>query len=72
MCIEDIMSTDAPPTMSVPEAGRRYFGVDRRTAYRMAERGAIPVLRVGARMYVKVAELERQLGLRADDPRPAA
>jgi hypothetical protein len=67
---EDHMS-DIPATMTVPEAGRRYFDATPRTSYRLVEQGVIPVLRVGKRMYVKVAELERQLGMR-DGQRPAA
>jgi hypothetical protein len=55
--------------MTVPEAGREYFDANPRTSYRLAESGVIPTLRVGKRLYVKVAELERQLGLR--DPQPA-
>jgi hypothetical protein len=58
-------------TMTVPAAGRRYFDASTRTSYRLADEGVIPTLRVGRRLYVKVAELERQLGLRDSDRVPA-
>ena len=36
-----------PLTLSVPEAGRRYYGISRNAAYRAAERGDLPVIRAG-------------------------
>ena len=55
------MEQDQKATMSVPEAGRRYFGLARNAAYAAAARGELPTIRVGGRIFVKVAALERML-----------
>jgi Helix-turn-helix domain len=55
------MEQDEKPTMSVPEAGRRYFGLARNAAYAAAARGDLPTIRVGGRIFVKVAALEKML-----------
>ena len=55
------MEQDRKPTMSVPEAGRRYFGLARNAAYAAAARGELPTIRVGGRIFVKVAALEKML-----------
>ena len=47
-------------TMSVEEAGRR-LGVCRNKAYEAARAGQIPVIRIGKRMLVPIAALERLL-----------
>ena len=52
---------DPPLTMSVPEAGERYFGISRNAAYRAAERGEIPTIRVGALLRVPVVRMEKLL-----------
>lgn len=49
------------PTMSVPEAGERYFGLGRNASYAAAARGDIPTLRIGGRIFVPVAALDRKL-----------
>jgi hypothetical protein len=41
------MSKEAPITISVPEAGKRYFGLCRNAAYDAAARGDIPVIKIG-------------------------
>jgi excisionase family DNA binding protein len=51
-------------TLSVPEAAK-ILGVHVQTAYVMARRGDIPVLRLGGRLLVKRLELERMLGAEA-------
>jgi excisionase family DNA binding protein len=48
--------------MTVPEAGAA-LGLSASAAYRAAERGEIPTLRVGRRLVALVAPLRRQLGL---------
>ena len=48
-------------TITVPEAGR-VFGLARDSAYRAAERGEIPTLRLGRRLLVPVPKLLRLLG----------
>ena len=52
---------DPPLTMSVPEAGRKYFGIARNAAYRAAERGEIPTVRIGKLLRVPVVRMERML-----------
>jgi hypothetical protein len=55
------MSNHEPITMSVPEAGRRYFNLSRNAAYAAAERGEIPTIRIGRLLRVPVRALERLL-----------
>ena len=50
-----------PKTISVPEAGRRYFDLAKNAAYAAAARGEIPVIRIGGRLRVPVCQLERML-----------
>jgi hypothetical protein len=49
------------PTMSVPAAGKKYFGLSRNASYGAARRGEIPTITIGRRIYVVVAALERML-----------
>jgi helix-turn-helix protein len=58
---------DAPLTISVPEAGKRYFGLCRNAAYNAATRGEIPTIRIGRLLRVPVRALERMLE-RASEP----
>jgi excisionase family DNA binding protein len=51
-------------TLTVPEAAK-VLGVSVQTAYTLANRGDIPVLRLGGRLLVKRLELERMLGAEA-------
>lgn len=48
-------------TISVPEAGRRYFNLGKNASYEAARRNQIPVIRIGARLRVPVVALERML-----------
>ena len=41
------MKDDTPITISVPEAGQRYFGLCRNAAYEAAARGDLPTIRIG-------------------------
>jgi hypothetical protein len=41
------MAETAELTISVPEAGRRYFNMSRGTAYEAAHRGDIPTIKIG-------------------------
>ena len=39
--------TSEPKTITVPDAGREYFGLSRNAAYAAAQRGDIPTIKVG-------------------------
>jgi hypothetical protein len=54
---------DEPPkTLTVPEAGRRYFGLSRAASYDAANRGYIPTIKIGPRLLrVPIRALERML-----------
>ena len=45
-------------TISVPEAGRRYFGLSRNGSYEAAKRGEIPTVGIGRLKRVPVRALE--------------
>ena len=53
--------TETELTISVPEAGRRYFNLSRQSSYAAAERGDIPTIRIGRIIRVPVRALERML-----------
>ncbi|KQZ96858.1 hypothetical protein ASD74_06280 [Rhizobium sp. Root564] len=53
------------PTISVPEAGRLFFGLARNAAYEAARKGDISTIKVGGRIVVPVAPLAAKLGLHA-------
>ena len=55
------MAEETPLTISVPEAGRRYFGLCRNAAYDAAKRGEIPTVKIGRLLRVPVRALERML-----------
>jgi hypothetical protein len=48
-------------TLSVPEAGKRYFGLSRNGSYAAADRGDIPTVQIGKLRRVPVRVLERRL-----------
>ena len=52
---------DDRKTITVPEAGRRYFGLSRNGSYAAADRGDIPTIRIGRLRRVPVVALERRL-----------
>jgi hypothetical protein len=51
-----------PWTMSVPEAGRKYFGLGKYASYAAAEAGLIPYIQVGRLKRALVRQLEGKLG----------
>jgi hypothetical protein len=63
-----------PLTLSVPEAGRRYFNMGRAASYAAAANGEIPTIRVGGLLRVPVRAMERLLDAAggARDPDKAA
>jgi hypothetical protein len=56
-----IDGSEKPKTLSVPEAGKQYFGLGRNGSYEAARRGELPVIRIGSRKRVPVIALERML-----------
>ena len=56
------MKRNEPLTLSVPEAGRRYFGLSPTSSYHAARTGALPTIRVGSKMLrVPVRALEAMI-----------
>ena len=53
---------DNQKTISVPRAGKDYFGIGRDASYEAARRGDIPVIQVGRLKRVSVAVMERIVG----------
>jgi hypothetical protein len=52
---------NAPMTLSVPVAGKKYFDLGRNASYAAARRGELPVIRIGSRLRVPVVALEQML-----------
>jgi hypothetical protein len=52
---------DKPWTMSIPEAGKRYFGLGRNGSYDAARRGELPTVNIGRLKRVLVRPLEQKL-----------
>jgi hypothetical protein len=50
-----------PLTISVPEAGKRYYGLSVQGSYTAAKRGDIPVIRLGRTLRVPVRAMEAML-----------
>jgi hypothetical protein len=55
------MTKDTELTISVPEAGRRYYGLSRNGSYEAARRGEIPTIPVGRLLRVPVRLMDRRL-----------
>jgi len=53
--------TGSPKTLSVPEAGRLYFGLGKNSSYDAARRGDIPTIRIGRLLRVPIAAMDRKL-----------
>lgn len=53
------MTTETPVTITVPEAGKRYFGLSQSASYDAAARGEIPTIRVGRLLRVPVRAMEQ-------------
>jgi hypothetical protein len=52
---------DECKTLTVPEAGRRYFDLGRNASYEAARRGDIPTIKIGRLLRVPIVVLERKL-----------
>jgi hypothetical protein len=53
--------SDEKLTISVPEAGKIYYGLSRNGSYAAAARGEIPTIRVGRLKRVPVRAMEAKL-----------
>jgi hypothetical protein len=45
---------------SIPEAGRRYFGLGRGASYAAARRGDIPTIKIGGKRRANIPAIERK------------
>ena len=54
------MAEDTRLTYTIPEAGKK-LGIGRRLAYELAASGQLPIIRIGGRILVPRAALERML-----------
>ncbi|MBY5161459.1 helix-turn-helix domain-containing protein [Salsipaludibacter albus] len=57
--------TQLPPTLSVEEASE-LLGISLRSAYKAAQTGELPTLRLGRRLLVPTPKLLRMLGVDAE------
>jgi hypothetical protein len=60
MTMKRYLSEDRP-TMSVPQAGRHFFGLGEQASYRAAARREIPCVRIGNRMFASVPAIQLML-----------
>lgn len=63
--VESIEQALSKATITVPDAGRLFFGLPRNGSYDAAKRGDIPTIRLGRRLVVPVVKLADSLGLKA-------
>jgi hypothetical protein len=54
---------ELPKTITVPEAGKEYFGLSRNASYAAAERGDIPTIKIGRLLRVPIRALEEKLNV---------
>ena len=54
-------TSEKPLTLTVPQAGRKYFSIGRDASYEAARNGQMPTLRFGRSYRVPVAACERML-----------
>jgi hypothetical protein len=52
-----------PKTLTVPEAGKEYFGLSRNGSYAAAQRGDIPTIKIGKLLRVPIRALEERLNV---------
>ena len=66
------MATGECATISVPEAGKRYYGLSRNGSYEAAKRGEILVIQVGRLKRVPVVAMERKMAQAGEREAPDA
>jgi hypothetical protein len=57
----EMNSMTQPQTLTILEAGKAYFGLSRNGSYAAAQRGEIPVVKIGKLLRVPVRALEQML-----------
>lgn len=62
----------ARATVSIPDAGKLFYGLARNASYDAARRGDIPTVEIGGRKLAVVAPIAEKLGLRSTAGRAAA
>ncbi len=62
------MSEMACKTLTVPQAGKLYFNLERDAAYRAAQRGQLPTIRIGRTLRVPIVALEAMLARVGEGP----
>jgi hypothetical protein len=71
-CQKALKARAASETMSVPEAGKKYFGLSRNGSYAAADRGEIPTIPIGKLRRVPVRLMERMLDKAGEHDEAAA
>ena len=51
-----------PLTMSVPDAGWKYYGLGRNSSYDAAHLGLIPTIKIGNKLRVPIEAMNKKLG----------
>jgi len=57
----EIITKNECLTMSVPDAGKKYYGIGRNASYDAAKRGDLPTVQVGKLLRVPVIAMDRKL-----------
>jgi hypothetical protein len=55
------MREKSSETMSVPQAGKKYYGLSKNGSYDAAAGGDIPYIRIGRLMRVPIRSMEKKL-----------
>ena len=55
------MANETIETISIPEAGRRFFGIGENASYRAAARGEIPFVKIGKIKRVPIKLMEQRM-----------
>jgi hypothetical protein len=61
MTLKAAGNLDPTKTLSVPDAGKKYFDLAPDAAYAAARRGEIPTIRIGGRIRAVVPAIEQML-----------
>ena len=63
----DIREAPAVPSMLTVQQASELLGISLRSAYRAAEAGQLPILRLGRRLFVPTRRLLAMLGMSPED-----